>query len=81
MMEIDSSAEFLVGSILMGLGFCVLAVALVFINNILAKYWKPVKIWVPNYMTEQQPRFATDEELNRIPPSLDKDPLDLSKNK
>lgn len=80
-MEIDSSAEFLVGAILMGLGFCVIAVALVFINNILAKYWKPVKLWVPSYMAEQPPRFATDEELNRITPSMDKDPVDLSKNR
>ena len=80
-MEIDSSAQFLVGSILMGLGFCVIAVSLVFINNILAKYWKPVKIWVPSYMAEHPPRFATDEELQRVPPSMDKDPIDLSKTR
>lgn len=82
-MEIDSSAEFLVGSILMGLGLCVIAVTLVFINNILAKYWKPVKIWVPKYMDDSQSptRFATDDEMARIAPSLDKEPVDLSKNR
>jgi len=79
-MEIDSSAEFLVGSVLMGLGFCVLAIALVFINNVFAKYWKPVKIWVPKYMDNTvPPRFATDEEMRNIAPHLDDEKLTNSK--
>lgn len=68
-MELETAAEFLVGSILFGLGFCILALALVCINNIFHKYWKPVKIWVPTYM-DSTPRFATDEELNRVAPSF-----------
>ena len=69
-MELETAAEFLVGSILFGLGFCILALALVCINNIFHKYWKPVKIWVPNYMDSSPTRFATDEEMNRITPTL-----------
>ena len=43
-----------------------------FINNILCKYWKPVKIWLPNYLAEPQPRFMTQEETTKIAPTLDK---------
>lgn len=70
-MEMETGAEFLIGAILYGLGFCIIAIILVVINNLLHKYWKPVKIWVPSYMADvQPPRFATDEEMNRIPPSM-----------
>jgi hypothetical protein len=68
-MELETAAEFLVGSILFGLGFCMLALALVCINNIFHKYWKPVKIWVPSYMDQSSPRFVTDEELTRVAPT------------
>lgn len=68
-MDIDNAATFFVNSILMGMGFCTLAISIVFINNILAKYWKPVTIWIPGYL-QNSPRFATDEELNKIPPSV-----------
>ena len=83
-MDIDSSAQFLVSAVLMGLGFCVIVIALVFINNVFHKYWKPVTIWVPSYMAEPRPpRFATDEEMNKIAPSMDKEPepVDLSKKR
>lgn len=70
-MDIDNAANFLVGSILFGLGFCVIVISLVCINNIIAKYWKPVKIWMPNYFVNQ-PRFATEDELNRIAPIMEK---------
>lgn len=81
-MDIDNAANFLVGSILFGLGFCVIVITLTIINNLLHKYWKPVKIWVPNYMAEEKPpRFATDEEMNRIAPSMDKTPVDSTNSK
>lgn len=82
-MEVDTAADFLVGSILFGLGFCILAVVIVFINNVFHKYWKPVKILsLPASFTEQSnTRFATAEEMTRITPTLhqeDGKPLDLS---
>jgi cell division protein FtsX len=62
-MDIDNAAQFLVSSILIGLGISALAVALVFINNLLSRYWKPVKIWVPSYFDNTPSRFMTDEEI------------------
>lgn len=75
-MDIESSANFLVGSILTGLGFCIIAIVIVFINNILSKYWKPVKII---YWQTPPSRFATEEEMTRIAPLMDKDQKPESK--
>jgi hypothetical protein len=44
-MGIDQAAVWLAGSILTMLGFIVVVGGIVIINNILHKYWKPVKIW------------------------------------
>jgi hypothetical protein len=65
-MDIDAAAQFLVSSILIALGTVSITVALVFINNLLSKYWKPVKIWVPSYFEHANTRFMTDEEAARI---------------
>jgi hypothetical protein len=42
-MDIDQASIFLSGSILIMLGFIVITIGIVAINNIVAKYWKPVK--------------------------------------
>ena len=47
-MEMDSAAVFLAGSILVMLGFVVVAMGVVAINNIFAIYWHPVKIFTPD---------------------------------
>ena len=39
-MDIDQAAVFLAGSILTGLGFVVVVITAVVINNIIHKYWK-----------------------------------------
>ena len=39
-MDIDTAAIFLAGSILTALGFIVIVIAIVVINNIIHKYWK-----------------------------------------
>ena len=67
-MDMDQAAVFLAGSILTALGFVVVVIAIVIINNILSKYWKPVKIW---RFEEHPSRFASQEELDRIAPVLD----------
>jgi hypothetical protein len=59
-MDMDQATVFLAGSILTGLGFIVIAITILVINNLLSKYWKPVK-WVR--YEELPPRFATPEEL------------------
>jgi hypothetical protein len=68
-MDMDQAAVFLAGSILTALGFIVVCVAVVVINNILSKYWKPVKLW---RFEEHPSRFANQDELDRIAPVLDK---------
>ena len=76
-MDMDSSAVFLAASILMGLGFIVIGITVIVLNNLFAKYWKPVE-WklipeaIRNYT---QPRFAEPHELEpKIPPAMDKAP-------
>jgi hypothetical protein len=77
-MDMDQSAVFLAGSILTALGFIVAVAAIVVINNILHKYWKPVRIWAPwESHTVHPHRFITQEELDkleRIAPVLNEEP-------
>ena len=57
-MDIDQAAVFLAGSILTGLGFVVIVVAAVVINNIIHKYWKSFG-WkfFPMYVERETVRF------------------------
>ena len=41
-MTIEQAGNFLIGSILVGIGFCVITIAILVINNLFHKYWKPV---------------------------------------
>ncbi len=59
-MDMNQAAVFLAGSILTMLGFVVIIVGLVVVNNILHKYWKPIKIWKfesypPHFFQTQEP--------------------------
>jgi hypothetical protein len=72
-MDMDQAAVWLAGSILTMLGLIVVVAGVIAINNLLHKYWKPVRIftadsWAP---FSQAPRYATEEELARIAPHLD----------
>jgi hypothetical protein len=82
-MDMDQAAVFLAGSVLTMMGFVVLVIGVVAINNILHKYWKPVRIFTGDSWSSINPphRFATPEELNRIAPELDSKPVDLSKSR
>lgn len=73
-MNVDAASNFLVGSILFGLGFVVLAITVVTINNIVAKYWKPVRVFTTDSWTlfgHERPYFVTEEEYRKISPSLE----------
>lgn len=75
----DQAAVFLAGSILTGLGFIAIIASVVVVNNIVAKYWKPLgwfKSWAPLFDHEPK-RFAEPHEVAE--PTEPK--LDLSKNK
>jgi len=72
-MDMDQSAVFLAGSILTALGFVVIVAAVVVVNNIISKYWKPVRIFTADSWTAINPpvRYATSEEMEKIAPQLD----------
>ena len=65
-MDIDQAAVFLAGSILTGLGFVVVVITAVVINNIIHKYWKSFGWKIFPVYVEKEP--VTYEE-----PKLDKD--------
>lgn len=47
-MDLDNAATFMLSSIGYGIGFAFWIGVVVLINNILHKYWKPVKIFTPD---------------------------------
>lgn len=42
-MDIQPAVNFLVGSILLSLGIIVVGIAILILNNLFSKYWKPIK--------------------------------------
>jgi len=63
-MNLDQAAIFLTGSILTMLGFVAIVIGAVAINNILHRYWKPVRFFY--YDERPMPRFV-DEENSKEP--------------
>ena len=51
-MDVSAASIFLVGSILLSLAMLVLVSAVVLINNIISKYWKPIKIYAYHTIEE-----------------------------
>jgi hypothetical protein len=74
-MDMDQAAVWLAGSILFALGAVAIVAGIVTINNIIAKYWKPVRIFTADSWTMINPphRFASPEELDKVAPHLEKD--------
>jgi len=70
----DQAAIFLAGSILTILGFVVIAIGVIVINNIASKYWKPVTIFTResfslfgNHHSNQAPiNPLNDEEYEEL---------------
>ena len=75
-MTIEQAGSFLIGSILVGLGFCIITVAILVINNLFHKYWKPVT-WgiMPESMKGnyrfQQPHEEMVHYEPKMEPTLD----------
>lgn len=61
----DQAAVFLAGSILTMMGFVVVTIGIIVINNLIAKYWKELG-WFKWHFSHEPARFATPEELNSI---------------
>jgi len=51
----DAAAFWLAGSVLIMLGFIAIIIGIVVVNNIIHKYWKPVKIFTPDSWTAFNP--------------------------
>ena len=65
-MDIDQAAVFLAGSILTAVGFVVIVAAVVAINNIIHRYWKPIQIFTPDSWNLHPPsRFVEPHELDK----------------
>jgi hypothetical protein len=65
-MDIDQAAVFLAGSILTGLGFIIIVITAVIINNIIHKFWK-------SFGWNLFPVYAEKEPVTYEEPKLDKD--------
>jgi hypothetical protein len=66
-MDMDQAAVFLAGSILTAIGFVVVVVGLVVVNNIIYKYWKPLG-WFKSWglvFDQADSRFVEPKELNK----------------
>ena len=65
-MDIDQAAVFLAGTILTALGFIVIVIAAVVINNIIHKYWK-------SFGWDFFPMYVSRGEVTHEDPKLEKE--------
>lgn len=81
----DQSAVFLAGSVLTMMGMVVIVAGAIVINNLIHKFWKPVRIFTEDSFmifggNSNNARFLTQEEYDtKIAPYLDE--VDKSKIK
>jgi hypothetical protein len=64
-MDMDQAAVFLAGSILTMMGFIVITIGVIVINNLISKYWKRLD-WFNLSWNQETARFVTPEELEKI---------------
>jgi len=61
-MDIDQAAVFLAGSILTALGFIIIVIAAVVINNIIHRYWKSFGwTFFPAYVQKEEKEVVYEE--------------------
>ena len=74
-MDMDQSAVFLAGSVLTMMGLIVVVAGVIIINNLLHKYWKPVRIFTSDSWSmfghSDNYRFMTPEEAEQHSKSFD----------
>jgi len=64
-MTLDQASNFFVGSILTMLGFIVVIAGIIVINNLIYKYWKPVKVFSPDsWKGFNPPPYIREEQIN-----------------
>lgn len=63
-MDMDQAAVWLAGSILFALGAVVIVAGLIAINNLMHKYWKPVRMFTPDSWQFYPPaKFVDPQDL------------------
>jgi len=70
-MDMDRAAVFLAGSILTSLGFIIVIGAIIVVNNLLNKYWKPVRIFTTDSWHVNPPSIFVEEQSPKIEPIID----------
>ena len=72
-MTIESASVFFIDSILLSLGTLVLLCLVILVNNLLAKYWKPVRLYYWEYRYLDYPEDAKEKLKNgeKTEPKLD----------
>ena len=74
-MDMDQAAVFLAGSILTALGFIAVAIGIVVINNIMARFWRPIRIFTEDSWNSvgSSAKFVEPHEVEKSQePSLTK---------
>jgi hypothetical protein len=69
-MNIETAANFLVGSILFSLSLVVITSGIILVNNLIAKYWRTVTLWNWDYRyidIPREPSDATVDEKQQTP--------------
>ena len=64
-MDMDQEAVFFAGSVLTMLGFVVIVVGVVVINNIIYKFWKPVKLFTEDSWKGFNPPTTVYQEKDK----------------
>jgi hypothetical protein len=65
-MEIQSTINFLIGSLLFSVGVIIISCMVVAVNNIFSRFWKPVK-W--SLMQPIEYRFIDPETMDQVLPN------------
>jgi cytochrome b561 len=72
-MDMDNAAAFLAGTILYAIGCIIILIAVVIANNIIHKFWKSFGWTFMSWVHQEPARFASQEELDRVAPTLNND--------
>ena len=65
-MDVSNASDILGGAILTGCALILVSVVIVVINNIFAKYWRPIKWLRFQDVDVNSPQFVTPEDLKEI---------------
>lgn len=77
-MEIQTAGNFLGAALLFGTGFAFIGIVIVFLNNIIHKYWKPLNWFKFLNFVDEKNYPKTIEVKDMKEPTLNDTPQDIS---